>query len=123
MYTGIVEVEIYLKKVREVLFYKKIAKVDVVEKNVNLEKIQQSIDFLLCGLVEYEFRTTVVNELHTTQDIESIAKWISGAEKYFLQNFVDSGDVICGTLSSVSTNRLHQMCAVSTNFVKKCQIR
>lgn len=38
MYTGIVEVEIYLKKVREVLFYKKIAKVDVVEKNVNLEK-------------------------------------------------------------------------------------
>ncbi len=92
-------------------------------KNVNLEKIQQSIDFLLCGLVEYEFRTTVVNELHTTQDIESIAKWISGAEKYFLQNFVDSGDVICGTLSSVSTNQLHQMCAVSTNFVKKCQIR
>lgn len=38
MYTGIAEVEIYLKKVREVLFYKKIAKVDVKEENINLEK-------------------------------------------------------------------------------------
>lgn len=38
MYTGIAEVEIYLKKIREVLFYKKIVNVDVKEKNINIEK-------------------------------------------------------------------------------------
>ncbi len=38
MYTGIAEVEIYLRKIREVLFYKKIVKVDVKEENTNIEK-------------------------------------------------------------------------------------
>ncbi len=38
MYTGIAEVEIYLRKIREVLFYKKIVKADVKEKNINIEK-------------------------------------------------------------------------------------
>ncbi|MBQ4155273.1 MAG: anaerobic ribonucleoside-triphosphate reductase activating protein [Clostridia bacterium] len=91
--------------------------------NINYDDIQKSIDFLLCNLVDYEFRTTVVNELHTIQDIAAIARSIKGAEKYFLQNFVDSGDVIGDNLSSVSTKTLHEMCAVSTKFVKKCEIR
>lgn len=38
MYTGIAEIEVYLKKIREVLFYKKIAKVDIKEENTNVEK-------------------------------------------------------------------------------------
>ncbi len=38
MYTGIAEVEVYLRKIREVIFYKKIANVDVKEANINIEK-------------------------------------------------------------------------------------
>ena len=38
MYTGIVEIDVYAKKVRETLFYKKITEVEVKEENINIEK-------------------------------------------------------------------------------------
>ena len=92
-------------------------------ENVNLEKVDKSIKFLLENNVDYEFRTTVVEELHTIQDIGALAEWIKGAKRYFLQNFVDSGDIISGNLSSVSTEKMAQMCAISTKFVEKCENR
>ena len=56
--------------------------------------IRQSIDLLLAGRVDFEFRTTVVEEYHTPEDIGEIARWLSGAPRYFLQPFVDSGNLI-----------------------------
>jgi pyruvate formate lyase activating enzyme len=44
--------------------------------------------------VDYEFRTTVVAEYHTPSDIGQIAALIAGAPRYFLQPFVDSGNLI-----------------------------
>ncbi len=90
---------------------------------VEISDIKRSIDFLLQGTVDYEFRTTVVDGEHTTDDIKSICEAIKGAKKYFLQNFVDSGDTISSGLSSVSTETIQQMCAISTNFVENCSVR
>jgi pyruvate formate lyase activating enzyme len=56
--------------------------------------IRQSIELLLAGRVDYEFRTTVVAEYHTPEDIGEIARWLAGAPRYFLQPFVDSGNLI-----------------------------
>lgn len=57
-------------------------------------KIEESIDFLLSGAIPYEFRTTVVRELHTEEDLIQAAKRIQGAERYYLQGFVDSDHVL-----------------------------
>lgn len=51
------------------------------------EKIDKSIKILKKNKVDYEFRTTVVPGLLEKKDILEIAKWISGAKKYYLQNF------------------------------------
>ena len=56
--------------------------------------LRQSIDLVLAGRVDYEFRTTVVAEYHTPGDIGQIAALIAGAPRYFLQPFVDSGNLI-----------------------------
>ena len=56
--------------------------------------VPESLDYLLSGAVEYEFRTTVVRELHAESDIAAIADRIAGARRYFLQNFKDSGDLV-----------------------------
>ena len=78
-------------------------------ETVPLNAIEESIRFLMgCG-IPYEFRTTVVKGLHTEQDIENIAKWIAGAEKYFLQNFVDSGDLIGVGMEAFSSKELDSM--------------
>ncbi len=64
------------------------------KKDFDIEPIQKSVEFLKKGTVPYEFRTTVTYEHHTVEDIVTISRWLVGAEKYFLQNFVDSGDLI-----------------------------
>ena len=70
------------------------------------EEIEKSIDIIIQKAPDYEFRTTVVRELHETQDIVSIAKRIKGAKKYFLQGYVDSGDLINDGFSAYSASEM-----------------
>ena len=46
---------------------------------LNLDAIHESVEFLKTGVVDYEFRTTVVKELHQKEDIRMIGKWLSGS--------------------------------------------
>lgn len=69
-------------------------------------KIEQSIDIIMAKAPDYEFRTTVVRELHTPQDIVSIANRIKNAKKYFLQSYVDSGDIISNGFSAYSASEM-----------------
>lgn len=85
--------------------------------------IEESIDFLLEGHVPYEFRTTVVAEFHTTQDIVSISKRIQGATKYFLQNFVDSGCLIGENLHSVDKNVMENMQNAAMKHLSEVSLR
>jgi len=55
---------------------------------VNIENIDKSINFLLDGDIDYEFRTTILPDLHTREVFEDMGKWIKGAKKLYLQNFL-----------------------------------
>jgi len=59
----------------------------VFVKGVKVENIEKSIEILKEGKTDYEFRTTVIPEVHAKEDILKIAEWIKGAKKYYLQNF------------------------------------
>jgi len=59
-----------------------------------LSQVQESVSLLLKGSVEYEFRTTVLHPYHTPDNLAQIGRWLQGAQQYFLQAFVDSGDLI-----------------------------
>lgn len=74
--------------------------------NLSLSPIEESIDFLLSGVIPYEFRTTVVKELHTTQDFIQIGKWIKGCSHYYLQNYVDSEQVLQPGFTGFSQDEL-----------------
>ena len=93
-----------------------------VEK-LDINKIEESIEFLLGGKVDYEFRTTVVAELHTVDDIEAAAKQIRGAKKYFLQNFVNSDFVLCENLNSVPIDVLKTMQSKAAQYVDEVSLR
>lgn len=70
------------------------------------EKIEKSIEIIINKAPDYEFRTTVVRELHTTQDIVDITALIKNAKRYFLQGYVDSGDVINSGFSAYSAEEM-----------------
>ena len=60
----------------------------------DMDSIFETADFLLRGTLDYEFRTTVVRELHTQKDFEEISKWLKGAKEYYLQAYKDSDGVL-----------------------------
>lgn len=92
-------------------------------KNLDLSKIEESVEFLKSGAVDYEFRTTVVEQFHTVEDIRAAAEWISGAKRYFLQNFVDSGELICEEVSGVDKETMLKMKSAAADFVPQTEIR
>lgn len=92
-------------------------------KSYDLSKIEESVEFLKSGTVDYEFRTTIVNEFHTVEDIRKAAEWIKGAKRYFLQNFVDSGNLIDGSVTGVGKQTMLDMQKVAADFVPQTEIR
>lgn len=91
--------------------------------SVNIEKIEESVDFLKMGTVPYEFRTTVVRELHDTGDFEKIALWLDGCSQYFLQNFVDSDQVLNPVYSSYGKEELLAFLEIIKPHVNHADLR
>ncbi len=85
--------------------------------------VERSVDFLLSGSVDYEFRTTVVNGFHTVESIGKAAEWISGAKRYYLQNFTDSGCLIKDGMTGVSKETMLLMKEAAAQFVSSAELR
>ena len=65
--------------------------------NLNINPIIESINLIMSSQIEYEFRTTIIDEFHNKEDIVEIAKMIKGAKKYRLQKYVDrDGCIVSG---------------------------
>lgn len=90
---------------------------------IDLAPLEESVAFLINGKVNYEFRTTIVKEFHQTQDIVEIGEWIKGAKQYYLQNFVDSGNLICPDMHGVSREFMKELQKAAANFVEKAELR
>ncbi|MBQ8541252.1 MAG: anaerobic ribonucleoside-triphosphate reductase activating protein [Clostridia bacterium] len=91
--------------------------------SIKLDDIEKSIALLLKGNIPYEFRTTVTSELHTEEDIAEICSLIKGADKYFIQNFVDSGDILKGGLHPMAQSEIEKMAYIAQNIVPNTKIR
>ncbi len=89
----------------------------------DLRNIHRSVQYLLSDPISYEFRTTVVREFHQRSDFESIGKWIRGARRYYLQQFVDSGDLIRGGLRGYSKDIMKQALEVVKPYVISAELR
>lgn len=86
--------------------------------------VEQSVQYIMSCGVDYEFRTTLVKELHTVSDMENIGKWIAGAKRYFLQSYIDSGDILDNkNFSAHSKDELDVLLAAVLPFVPNAQIR
>ena len=90
----------------------------------DVSKIQRSIEIIRSSGVEYEFRTTVVSPLHNAESIAGAAQMVKGSPKYFLQNFVDSGNLINGEgMSALPEEELERALTKAKDFIPQAQIR
>ena len=89
----------------------------------NIAPIEESVSFLMSGGVDYEFRTTLVKEYHTEDDVRRIGEWIAGARAYYLQNYKDSGDIIKDGLSCFEKDELTAFEKVAKKYVDSAELR
>ena len=89
----------------------------------DMEPIYESVRLLMGGKTDFEFRTTVVRELHSAENFEKIGEWLKGDEKYFLQNFADSEFVLQKGLGSHSRETLRSFADIVRKNVPNVEIR
>lgn len=92
-------------------------------KSMDLSSVRESVSLLLTGKADYEFRTTVLAELHDEESFREIGKWIRGAKRYFLQPFVDRDSVPFGDLHAPSREALIGFLEIVKPYVEQAEIR
>ena len=92
-------------------------------ENIILTPIKESIDFLLSGNIEYEFRTTAVDEFLPFEAISDIGTLIKGAKRYYLQGYVESEFVPDKSLHAVSKEKLLQYVQELSKSIDLVEIR
>lgn len=86
-------------------------------------RIEESIAILKSGSVPYEFRTTVVDGIHTVEEFESIGRLLEGSRAYYLQGFEESENVMCNGFHAFPAETMERIAEIATKYVDKVEIR
>ncbi len=93
-------------------------------ESISMDSIFRSVDLIMQSGIDYEFRTTVVDGLHTADDFKKIGVWIKGAKVYYLQQYRAKGDLIAPDgLSAPSKETLKGYREILLPYVPDTHIR
>lgn len=91
--------------------------------DIDMGKICESVDMLMSGKTDFEFRTTVIPELHSEEDFYAIGEWIRGEEKYFLQGYKDSEMVYDRKFSQPSAQLMEEIRGILLPYIPNTSVR
>ena len=100
--------------------YQKATGIDI---DIDIEKIEKSVELLKSGNTPFEFRTTVVKNIHFVEEFQDIAEWIKGTKKYYLQGFKDSGDILCDGCDGFSATEMDEILKTVKVIIPEAEIR
>ena len=90
---------------------------------IDLSPIKESIAILKKGDCEYEFRTTAVSRFMNDDIVKDIGDLLNGADRYFLQGYVESEYVPDKSLQPVSKEKLLQYRQELSSYIKYVELR
>lgn len=88
-----------------------------------LNNVIKSIKFLKDNNIDYEFRTTLVEELHSSESIEEMGKMLKGSKRLFLQKFNDKGTCIKNNLHEVEIKKALEYKCILEKYIQIVQMR
>lgn len=100
--------------------YKKVAG---ITNNKLIDKVLESIELLKNSNIEYEFRCTLVKELHDKEDIEGIGDLVKGAKRFYFQKFTDHGYCIEDGFSEVDEATANEYLDIIKKYVDNASLR
>ncbi|MBR2974349.1 MAG: anaerobic ribonucleoside-triphosphate reductase activating protein [Clostridia bacterium] len=90
---------------------------------VDLDTVCKCVDLLLLGKVDYEFRTTLCHPLHDSDSIKDMAEWLKDAKHWYLQQFVDSGNLVGEGVSQLDKETMENLHRVAVAICPTAQLR
>ena len=94
-----------------------------IGKAFPIERFQRSAEIIRSSGIPHEFRTTLVKGIHRTEDMDGVGKWLAGEEKYFLQGFVDSGNLLGEGFEAFSAEEMQEFLRVIRKYVPTAKLR
>lgn len=95
-------------------------------KNVKIKNIQKSIELIKNFSKSYEFKTTIIPSLLNKNDIIEIAKWLEGADQYYLQQFKNESQLISKKLEEIEPYQKEYLIEIIDKikpYFKNCNFR
>ena len=92
-------------------------------ENLDTERILKSISIIMSSNIPYEFRTTVVHELHSDDDFTAIGQMIKGASRYYLQQYTERDTVPDKNLTAPSEEDMERYLGIVKEFVPEAALR
>jgi pyruvate formate lyase activating enzyme len=89
------------------------------------ERVKDSIDLLLEGRVDYEFRMTIVPALHRPSDLKQVAEHLKGAARFVIQNYVPRSPINPEFLNEApyDRERLEEFRDMVASMFDDCRVR
>lgn len=87
------------------------------------ELFAESMALIRGSGIAYEFRTTAVKGIHVENDFCEIGKWLKAEDPYFIQAFVDSGNLLGMGCSAFSEEEMQALLAAVKPYLPKAVLR
>lgn len=88
-----------------------------------LAQAEKSAALLMQSGIDYEFRTTLAHPLHRPEDMKAIGAWLQGAKRYFLQQFIDSGDLVASGCTALTAQEMEEMRQAVLPYIENTELR
>ena len=98
----------------------------ITRREIDTNKIKQSIDIIMNANIDYEFRTTVLPIQIQIEDFEKIGNLIKNAKKYYLQKFVVQSEINDKTLineRNYTDEEFGQIINILKQYIQTVEIR
>ncbi|MBQ8895240.1 MAG: anaerobic ribonucleoside-triphosphate reductase activating protein [Clostridia bacterium] len=92
-------------------------------QDIDIAPMIKSTELIMASEIDYEFRTTAVKGIHIVSDFEEIGKWLHGAKRYFIQQFIDSGDLISQGLEAFTKEETLKLLAAVRKYIPNADSR
>lgn len=92
-------------------------------RQLNMEGIEASVDFLKKGKVAYEFRTTLIDQFHDREAIRAMGEWLVGADRLYLQAFEMSDQVPDRTMAPPSREKIEEFQTILKKYIPLVEVR
>ena len=88
-----------------------------------IEQVKKSAALLKNSNIDYEFRTTVCHPFHSPKCMEEIGRWLRNAKRYYIQPFVDSGNLLGSGVSVMTRSELETLLNAVKSYIPAAELR